>query len=373
MTNDKKNGLDRRGFLSGAAGLAGASAMYITIPGSAFAQSFPTRPITLVVMYDAGGGTDTIMRKLAEEMAAAKGWTINVTNRPGAVGGVATQFVSAARPDGYTLLGGANYNRFVRVLGHAEFTPWEDWMTMKAANALASWSVRADSPFQSMEDVIAAAKANPGSVSISTSGTGGVWHELALIVANIAGIELKYVPYQGGKPATLAGLQGETDIAGGGLHEHIDLIRAGQLRNLTHTSTDDISLADGTVLRSIASILPESRKILPVGATYNFMTRRDLPIEILQEISDGFRAAANSDGFREMVETSFFQLDIKTGEEADREGALMETVTTDIFNRFKDQIGAEVKTAAELGLPAPEDFDTWWPPQGYKPLPITGA
>jgi len=370
MTKDTTNGLDRRRFLSGAAGVAGLSTMQITIPGAAFAQSYPARPITLVVMYAAGGGTDTIMRKLAEEMAAAKGWTINVANRPGAVGGVATQFVSAARPDGYTLLGGANYNRFVRVLGHAEFTPWEDWVTMKAANALASWSVRKDSPFKTMEDAIAAAKANPGSVSISTSGTGGVWHELALIVANMAGMELKYVPYQGGKPATLAGLQGETDIAGGGLHEHIDLIRAGELRNLTQTSPDDITLTDGQVLRSIGSILPESRKLLPVGATYNFMMRRDVPPEIMQELADGFRAAANSQGFTEMVNSKFFQLDVKIGEEADREAALMETVTTDIFNRFQDQIGAEVKTAAELGLPAPEDFDTWWPPQGYTPAPI---
>lgn len=371
MKDDKKTSLNRRGFISGAAGAAGLSAMQITIPGAAFAQSYPARPVTLVVMYAAGGGTDTVMRKLAEEMAAAKGWTINVANRPGAVGGVATQFVGAARPDGYTLLGGANYNRFVRVLGHAEFTPWTDWLSMKAANALASWSVRPDSPFETMEDAIAAAKANPGSVTISTSGTGGVWHELALIVANIAGMELKYVPYQGGKPATLAGLQGETDIAGGGLHEHIDLIRAGEMRNLTQTSVDDITLDDGKVLRSIASILPESRKILPVGATYNFMMRRDVPPEIMQELADGFRAAANSAGFKELVDSKFFQLDVKVGEEADREGALMETVTTDIFNRFQDQIGAEVKTAAELGLPAPEDFEGWWPPEGYTPPPIT--
>lgn len=370
MTKADLAGVNRRGFLAGTGSLAGVSALQITIPGTAFAQAYPARPITVVVMYAAGGGTDSIMRKLAEEMAAAKGWTINVINKPGAVGGIATQFVSAARPDGYTLLGGANYNRFVRVLGHADFVPWKDWVSMKAANALASWSVRKDSPFETFEDVIAAAKENPGSVSISTSGTGGVWHELALIVANIAGIELKYVPYKGGKPATLAGLQGETDIAGGGVHEHIDLIRAGELRNLTQTSAEDITLDDGQVLRSIATILPESRKILPVGATYNFMMRRDLPPEVLQELADGFRAAANSEGFKALMESKFFQLDIKVGEEADREGALMETVTVDIFNRFQDQIGAEVKTAQELGLPKPEDFDAWWPPEGYTPAPI---
>lgn len=370
MTDKTKTGMNRRGFMAATATTAGLAALEITIPSMANAQTYPARPVTLVVMYSAGGGTDSIMRKLADEMAKAKGWNVNVINKPGAVGGVATQFVSAARPDGYTLLGGANYNRFVRVLGHADFVPWEDWVAMKAANALASWSVRKDSPFQTMDDVIAAAKANPGSVSISTSGTGGVWHELALIVASLAGVELKYVPYKGGKPATLAGLQGETDISGGGLHEHIDLIRAGEMRNLCQTSSEDITLEDGTVLPSIASIIPEAAKILPVGATYNFMMRRDLPPEILQELADAFRAAANSDGFKELMDSKFFQLDVKVGEEADREGALMETVTTDIFNRFQDQIGADVKTAAELGLPDPDGFEAWWPPEGYTPAPF---
>ncbi|MEM9030808.1 MAG: tripartite tricarboxylate transporter substrate binding protein, partial [Pseudomonadota bacterium] len=301
------NGTNRRSFLAGTGAVAGMAGLQITMPGTAYGASFPERPITLVVMYSPGGGTDTIMRKIAQEMAAAKGWRINVINKPGAVGGIATQFVGAQRSDGYTVLGGANYNRFVRVMGHASFTPWEDWVPFKAANALASWSVRADSPYKSLSDVIKAAKANPGKVSISTSGTGGVWHELALIIANIAGIDLKYVPYKGGKPATLAGLQGETDIAGGGLHEHIDLIRAGKLRNLCHTSTDDIKLEDGKVLSSIASIVPDARKILPVGATYNFMVKRDIPADAMQALADGFVAAVNSPGFQELLKSKFFQ------------------------------------------------------------------
>ena len=103
MTNTRKPGLDRRGFLAASAATAGLAAVQIAIPGRAIAQGYPERPINVVVMYAAGGGTDTIMRKLAEEMAAAKGWTINVLNKPGAVGGVATQFVGAAPSDGYTV------------------------------------------------------------------------------------------------------------------------------------------------------------------------------------------------------------------------------------------------------------------------------
>lgn len=367
MSDSFKKGPNRRAFIGGAT--AGLAALQITMPTTAFAQGYPERPINIVVMYSAGGGTDTIMRKLAEEMANAKGWNINVLNKPGAVGGVATQFVGAAPSDGYTVLGGANYNRFVRVMGHAEFTPWKDWLPFKAGAASASWSVRKDSPFKSIDDVIAAAKANPGSVTISTSGTGGVWHELALIIANAAGVELKYVPYKGGKPATLAGLQGETDIAGGGLHEHIDLIRSGELRNLLQTSGKDITLDDGTVLQTLGSVIPAASG-LPVGATYNFMVKRDLPPEVLQEIADAFVAAANSDGFQELLASKFFIRDTKIGEEADREGALMEAITAETFNKFQDQIGAKVKTAEELGLPAPADFDAWWPPQGYVPPPI---
>lgn len=360
--------INRRGFLAGS--VAGLGALHITLTGPARAAGFPERPITVVVMYSAGGGTDTVMRKLAEEMAKAKGWTVDVINKPGAVGGVATQYVAAAPSDGYTVLGGANYNRFVRVLGHVDLVPWEEWVQFKAGNALASWSVRKDSPFQTFQDVIDAAKADPGKISISTSGTGGVWHELALIVANLAGVSLKYVPYKGGKPATLAGLQGETDIAGGGLHEHIDLIRAGELRNLCQTSTEDIALKDGTILPSIGSILPESRKFLPVGATYNFIMKRDVPAEILQEVADAFLAAASSQGFKDLLESKYLQPEIKMGEEADREAALMETITVDIFNQNQEAIGATLKTAEELGLPAPADFDAWWPPQGYKKPPI---
>lgn len=137
------------------------AALQIMIPSGARAAGYPARALNVIVMYAAGGGTDTVMRKVAEGMAKAKGWTINVQNRPGAVGGAATRFVENAPSDGYTILGAGNYNRFVRVLGHAEFTPWKDWLPFKAAAASASWAVRADSPFQTIDDVIAAAKADP--------------------------------------------------------------------------------------------------------------------------------------------------------------------------------------------------------------------
>ncbi len=202
--------------------IRGSSAVFATAIGAAALMAvtatdaradWPERPITVVVMYGAGGGTDTVLRTLVGEMTKSTGWKINVINKPGAVGGVATKFVAGKKADGYTLLGAANYNKYASVMGHTETRAWKDWQYMQAANSLGSWSVRPDSKFKTFEDVIKAARANPGKVTISTSGTGGLWHELAAVVAVSAGVTLKYVPYKGGKPATLAGLPPADDRA----------------------------------------------------------------------------------------------------------------------------------------------------------------
>ena len=358
----------RRSFIGGMGALGAAASMPMLLSaGPARAAKWPERPITVTVMYSAGGGTDTVLRTLATEMAKAQGWDINVINKPGSVGAKATAFVLGKPTDGYWWLGAANYNKFVRVMGHSTSKAWEDWQYMQAANALASWSVRPDSRFKSFDDVVAYAKKNPGKLTISTSGTGGLWHELAAIVAEQAGIKLRFIPYKGGKPATLAGLQGEVAIAGGGVHEHIEFIRAGKLRNLQQTGKDDIN-AGGSVMPSIGRFLPQLKSSLPVGGVYNIALRRSVPLEIIREVEKAFTAAVKSPAFAAVAKKKYFDVDIRTGAAADRRSAQLECLTADTFNRVKDQIGKKVLTASELGLPTPDKFDQWWPPKGYKPL-----
>ena len=128
---------------TGASFLAGGAAatFLITRPQGASAAGWPDKPITIVIMYAAGGGTDVVMRLIAQEMAKAKGWTIEPLNKPGAVGGIATNYVLSQPADGYTLLGAANFNKFVRVMGHTKSKVWEDWTIMQGGGSLASWSV----------------------------------------------------------------------------------------------------------------------------------------------------------------------------------------------------------------------------------------
>ncbi len=328
-------------------------------------SDWPERPITLVVMYAPGGGTDIVLRAVAAEMAAATGWRINVQNRPGAAGALATRYALNRPNDGYTLLGASSFNKYARIGGGGNSRSWTDWYYMQAAAALGSWAVRPDSPFKTFADVVAAAKSNPGQLTISTSGAGGQWHELAAVVAQSAGIELRYVPYGSGQQATLAGLNGEVDIAGGGVHEHIQFVDTGQLISLQQTGLTEIRTASGKVMPTLASMLPGVREQLPPNGTYNLGIRRDTPYEIIRQVEAAFSAAVRSDAFQRMVAQRYFVADLMVGDAADRRAAELETISAATFTRLKIP-GA--RSAAELGLPDPEDFDRWWPPQGYEPL-----
>jgi len=369
MTTSDDNGtkfaMRRRDVLTGA---MGAASMMVIRPGTANAAGWPDKPVTLVIMYSAGGGTDTVMRLLAKEMASAKGWSIEPINKPGAVGGIATNYVLQQPADGYTLLGAANFNKFVRVMSHTDSKTWEDWTIMQAAASLASWSVRDESEFKNVDDVVKWAKANPGKLTISTSGTGGIWHEVAMQIARQLGITVQFVPYKGGKPATLAGLQGETMIAGGGVHEHIELLRTGKLRNLFQCGTSDIKLADGKVLPSIGTLRPATKSLLPMGGTYNLMMRRSVPIAVQKEVTEAFVTAAKSDAFSAVCKKKYFEQQVLTGEAADKRAAQLEASTAFLFNKYRDKVGGKVKSAKDLGLPDPDEFDKWWPPKGYKPV-----
>ncbi len=360
--------LDRRQFLGGV-GAAGAAAItpLVIAPRGASAAEWPERAITTVVMYGAGGGTDTVLRTITGEMAKTTGWEINVINKPGAVGGVATKFMLGKPADGYWWLGAANYNKFVRVMGHSDSVAWEDWQYFQGGNSLAAWSVKPESPFQTVEDVFEAARKNPGKISISTSGTGGIWHELAAIVSEAAGIKLKFVPYKGGKPATLAGLQGEVDIAGGGVHEHIEHVRAGNLRMLQQTGAKDLKVEGVGTLRSIGDAIPSLKPLLPLGGIYNLALKRDTPVDILKQIAVAWEKAFQSDAWNAVAKQKFFQTDVRIGEAADRRAAQVECLTADTFTRVQDHIGKPVRGTEELGLPEPNEFDAWWPPKGYTP------
>ena len=366
MTKDAITKFGRREFLmySGAAGVAGSLLGSFTARQALAADMWkPKRPIQAVIQFGAGGGTDTVTRTLLKAMEPILGQRISAINMTGALGSIATKHVAGKPADGHTWLGAGGFLDYPRIQGIDNHLSWKDFQFFQSATSLASWATHPDSSFKTFQDVIDYAKANPGKLRVSTDGVGGLWHEAIAIVAFMAGFKFTNVPFDGGAPATLAALQKEVDIAGSGLHEQIQFVKSGKLRHLATFTAKPVKVDAKTSLEPISKYVPSAGASAPFGGMYNIGLRRNTPTHILKTIESAVAQAVASDSFQKMLKDRFMQETVVSGEAIDKKAALLETQRASLFN----QLGLAKKTAQDLGLPKPNDFDKWWPPQGYKP------
>ena len=135
---------------------------FVTPP--VFAEWPDKKPITVVIQYKAGGGSDVMARAFTAEMEGPLETVINPVNRPGALGSLANDFVWQKPSDGYWAVASGNFSKSVRVMGYSELSPWKDWQYFKAASSIQGFAVKADSPFKTMQDFIEAARKEPGNI-----------------------------------------------------------------------------------------------------------------------------------------------------------------------------------------------------------------
>ncbi len=229
------NDIRRRQLLQLAGGTLALSSGH-----SAFAQAaWPTKPVTLVVAYAAGGNNDLRARQLGVPMAALLGQSVIVDNKPGASGNIGHDFIARALPDGHTLGIGAMGPLAVNaaLFPKMTFNPATDFVPVvlveKAPLVLVT---RADKPLRTLKDVVAAAKARPGALTIGNAGNGGAHHLSGELFQDAAGIEMLSVPYKGGGPAASALLAGEIDMMFEQTYAALPSIQAGKTRALAVTS-----------------------------------------------------------------------------------------------------------------------------------------
>lgn len=233
-------GSPRRQLLAAAAGLLTTAAL------PALAQAFPTRPLKLVVPFAAGGSTDAIARLLAEKMAAGLGQPVVVENRPGAAGAIATEQITRAAPDGYTLLLSTTSTHALLPLTntHLSFDPATALapvgMVASAPNVLVT---SPGLPVRTVQDLIALARGRAVGLSFASSGNGSITHLVGESFKSSAGIQAVHVPYK-------TGVHALTDLASGQVHFQFDSIvwtlpqaRAGKVKALAVTSTRRSPLA----------------------------------------------------------------------------------------------------------------------------------
>jgi tripartite-type tricarboxylate transporter receptor subunit TctC len=237
--------MNRRRFsaiLAAAATLAAAGA-----PGAP-AQSWPDRPIRLIVPFPPGGGTDVISRQLAERIGANTGWTIVIENRAGAGGNIGLDAVAKAAPDGYTIGMGQAANLAINPTLYAKmpFDPLRDFVPIASiASQGLIVVVSAKSPVRTLADLVAAAKAKPQAVSLAHAGNGTVGHLGGVMFARRAGVELLIVPYKGAAPAVTELMGGQVDVLFGNPLAVMPLVNSDVLRALAVASPRRLAALPG--------------------------------------------------------------------------------------------------------------------------------
>jgi len=205
---------------------------------SAHAEApWPTRTITLIVPGAAGGSTDIPARLLAQKLGQRLGQSVIVDNKPGAGGSLGASLVARAQPDGYTVLVGnsgsnaINYTAYKKLsYKPADFAPLTDMISF--ANVLV---VPIKSPIQSLDGLVAAAKAQPGKLSFSSAGVGQTTHLMGELFKERSGSDVVHIPYKGSAPGTMAIVTGETQFMFDNMTASLVHIKDGKLRPLAVT------------------------------------------------------------------------------------------------------------------------------------------
>jgi tripartite-type tricarboxylate transporter receptor subunit TctC len=207
--------------------LAGISAFTAS---NARAADYPTRPIELLVPYQPGGGTDALARAFAEASRKHLPASMYVSNKPGASGAIGWSYVINSKPDGYTIAVMTVEIATLPHLGLAKFTH-EDFIPIAQLNAdPAAITVRADAPWNTYEEFIAAAK--KGDLRVGNSGVGSIWHLAAAALEDRTGAKFLHVPYQGAGPAVLALMGSQIDAVSVSPAEVSTYVQAGKLKTL---------------------------------------------------------------------------------------------------------------------------------------------
>ena len=232
------------------------ASLLAVVSASALAQWKPDRPITLIVPWAPGGSTDQVSRVTAAELEKHLGQKIVIMNQPGASGSVGTKNAMAAPADGYTwTAGGAKDLGTYKVLGMLD-TSASDWNLYLNVAHIAVVGVNADTPFKTMPELLAAMKANPGSISVATAGVNSSGHSAIESIARVAGVTYKHVTYDGGAPAAVAAASGETQVTTQLAAEQTDMIRAKRIRPLAVVGDKSIEIEGYGTIPPLSQFIP---------------------------------------------------------------------------------------------------------------------
>ncbi|MFD3686110.1 tripartite tricarboxylate transporter substrate binding protein [Nocardiopsis sp. NPDC058631] len=261
------------------------------------AADYPSQDITLVVPYDAGGASDLAARTLASQMEDSLGQSIIVENRSGGAGSVGLEDLAERAPDGYTI----GYLPVETVmLGYQGYDvdPADYDLVGQMVSVPATIAVPEDSPHQSLDDLVEAATAEPGSVSVSNSGAGSIWEAATTELGQATGAEFQPVPFDGGAPAVTAAVGGQVDAVVAGISETAPAHADEQLRVLAVFDSQPSDSLPGVQTAA------EQGVDVTIGGWGGIGAPTGLSDEVRTALEDAFSEAADSEEFRTIIADS---------------------------------------------------------------------
>jgi tripartite-type tricarboxylate transporter receptor subunit TctC len=289
------------------------AALAIGLALSTPAIAWPTKPVTIVVPFPAGGSTDTLARAIAPKLNEKFAQPFVVDNKPGATGTIGAGLVKRAPPDGYTLLVTSLGPLVIapHLIKGVPYDPGKDFdlitVAVQAPNVLV---VPAASPFKSVADVIAAHKAKPDQVTFASSGNGSSDHLTAALFWQQTGTQGIHVPYKGGAPAISDLLGGQVQASFQNINAVIEHVRAGKLRALAITSSKRSPL-----LPDVPTLAEAGVKGVDVYSWQAVVAPKGLPGDVRNQLHAAIVAALNDAQVRQRFTSLGFEIVANTPEQ----------------------------------------------------------
>jgi len=294
---------------------------------AAGAADYPSRPIEMVVPSTAGGGTDVMARLFAETAKKYIAQPIVVSNKPGASGGIAMSEVQRAAPDGHKVGVLISELAIIPHLNMAKVTT-ADFIPIARLNGDPGLiAVKAESPLQSIDDLLAQARKQPGSLTMGNAGTGTIWHLAAAAVEEKTGVKFNHVPYQGAAPSVMALVGGHVDAITVSPAEIGSFVAAGKVRVL-------VSMADRRLPAPYDKVptFKEKGTDLVLGTWRGLGVPLGTPPAVVQVLREAARKTAEDPAFRDALTHANLQ-------PAYMDGAQFQTFMNSQSDYFKKLLG----------------------------------
>ena len=300
--------------------------------GTAFAQSYPTKPVRLIVTYPPGGSSDLMARVFGAKLADLWGQQVIVESKPGAAGAIGTEYTARQPADGYTfMIGNSGPVAINPLLSQVPYSVEKDFIPVSQISAGPNvLVVRTDAEFKSLSDIVSFAKKNPGKLNYGTSGPGSISHLSSEMLKNLAKVNAVEVPYKGGVLAVQDLLGGQINFIFSDTLPAMAHVRAGKLRALCLTGSETFSL-----LPDLKMCDSEVRGLVALN-WWGVLFPAGTPRPIVNQLAgDTARALADPD-----VKKKFADL-----------GVVAVSSTPEQFSRFiKDEMGKYGKLIKEANI-----------------------